>query len=75
MKPRRISLPKLEFTARVNVWVSFFALTFTIMGAAAWMESGREALTDTQRRMDDALKRFKLLLGEQSADLEVIGGG
>jgi signal transduction histidine kinase len=74
VKPRRISLPQLGFAARVYIWVSFFALTFLTMAAAAWMESGREALMDTQRQMDDALKRFELLLDEQSTDLEVIGG-
>ncbi len=70
MNTSPISFPKLTFTTRVYIWVFCLSVIFLLFGVAAWLEVANQTHLGAQRKVDQSLHGFDLLLDERSADLE-----
>ncbi len=73
MNTSPISFPKLTFTTRVYIWVFCLSVIFLLFAIAAWLEAANQTHLDAQRKVDQSLHGFDLLLDERSADLESTG--
>lgn len=73
MKTARISLPRLDFAAKIFLWASLCVLTLFIAAGFAWVQVGQQGLPATQHDMDVSLKGFEMRLDERSVDMEDLG--